>query len=217
MGAERSGPLAQAQPSQPQRSVACFPDPLREDPALEAFLSSASTRLCQWWSSAAERSPLPLLSVLPEPAPLQQGLSAEALLEDLQLVMDGAYNPVHPGAMAHLDPPPLTASVAADLVCAGLNNNLLAEELSPSLSRLERSLTHCLSAFTSPPHTARASNGLAPVLRQKRVIAHSSLPKPTSMASSSSGVTTRSRPGFSLGRIMVICRRVPMGSFSRSQ
>ena len=42
--------------------------------------------------------------------------------------------------MAHLDPPPLTASVVADLICAGLNNNLLAEELSPSLSRLERSL-----------------------------------------------------------------------------
>ncbi|MFN5696431.1 MAG: pyridoxal phosphate-dependent decarboxylase family protein, partial [Cyanobacteriota bacterium] len=55
-------------------------------------------------------------------------------------VMDGAFNPCHPGALAHLDPPPLTASVVADLICAGLNNNLLAEELSPSLSRLERSL-----------------------------------------------------------------------------
>ena len=54
--------------------------------------------------------------------------------------MDGAFNPCHPGALAHLDPPPLTASVVADLICAGLNNNLLAEELSPSLSRLERSL-----------------------------------------------------------------------------
>ncbi|WP_415399986.1 pyridoxal phosphate-dependent decarboxylase family protein [Synechococcus sp. W4D4] len=141
MAAERSGSLAHAHPSQPQRSLACFPDPLREDPALESFLREASARLCQWWAGSAQRSPLPLLSVLPEPGPLQQGLSPEALLEDLQLVMDGAYNPIHPGAMAHLDPPPLTASVAADLVCAGLNNNLLAEELSPSLSRLERSLT----------------------------------------------------------------------------
>jgi sulfinoalanine decarboxylase len=69
----------------------------------------------------------------------------DILLADLQLVMDGAYNPCHPGAMAHLDPPPLTASVAADLICAGLNNNLLAEELSPSLSRLERSLTAWLA------------------------------------------------------------------------
>jgi glutamate/tyrosine decarboxylase-like PLP-dependent enzyme len=54
--------------------------------------------------------------------------------------MDGAYNPGHPGALAHLDPPPLAASIVGDLICAGLNNNLLAEELSPSLSRLERSL-----------------------------------------------------------------------------
>jgi sulfinoalanine decarboxylase len=67
------------------------------------------------------------------------------LLADLQLVMDGAFNPNHPGALAHLDPPPLPASMAADLICAGLNNNMLAEELSPSLSRLERSLTAWLA------------------------------------------------------------------------
>jgi sulfinoalanine decarboxylase len=72
-------------------------------------------------------------------------LDPAALLADLQLVMDGAYNPNHPGALAHLDPPPLAASVAADLICAGLNNNLLAEELSPSLTRLERSLTAWLA------------------------------------------------------------------------
>jgi sulfinoalanine decarboxylase len=73
-----------------------------------------------------------------EPAP--QPLATDQLLADLQLVMDGAYNPGHPGALAHLDPPPLGASIVAELVCAGLNNNLLAEELSPSLTRLERSL-----------------------------------------------------------------------------
>jgi L-2,4-diaminobutyrate decarboxylase len=119
----------------------CFPDPLGVDPQLAAFLQQAADQLCQWWGSSAERSPLPLMSVLPQVAPLAEGLPLDSLLDDLQLVMDGAYNPVHPGALAHLDPPPLTASVAADLICAGLNNNLLAEELSPSLSRLERSLT----------------------------------------------------------------------------
>jgi sulfinoalanine decarboxylase len=35
--------------------------------------------------------------------------------------------------------------VVADLICAGLNNNLLAEELSPSLSRLERSMVAWLA------------------------------------------------------------------------
>ena len=109
------------------------------------FLSQATELLSAWWGTAAERPPLPTLSVLPEVAPRAVGLSPDALLEDLHLVMDGAFNPGHPGALAHLDPPPLTASVVADLICAGLNNNLLAEELSPSLSRLERSLTGWLA------------------------------------------------------------------------
>ncbi|MEY4746898.1 MAG: hypothetical protein RLZZ442_1490, partial [Cyanobacteriota bacterium] len=112
---------------------------------LQDFLEQASRQLCVWLGSAAERSPLPGLSVLPPVEPEDHGLAPEMLLADLQLVMDGAFNPNHPGALAHLDPPPLTASVAADLICAGLNNNMLAEELSPSLSRLERSLTAWLA------------------------------------------------------------------------
>ena len=123
-----------------------FPDPAAADPALAAFLQQASEQLSHWWATAGLRPPLPSLSVLPEVPPRAQGLSADALLENLQLVMDGAYNPCHPGALAHLDPPPLTASVAADLIAAGLNNNLLAEELSPSLTRLERCLTAWLAA-----------------------------------------------------------------------
>ncbi|MCS5690523.1 aminotransferase class V-fold PLP-dependent enzyme [Cyanobium sp. FGCU-6] len=120
--------------------LAPFPDPHRHDPELERFLHDASSQLCRWLGSASATSPLPGLSVLPAVEPEPTGLTPDRLLADLQLVMEGAYNPGHPGAIAHLDPPPLAASVAADLICAGLNNNLLAEELSPSLSRLERSL-----------------------------------------------------------------------------
>jgi len=126
--------------------VPAFPDPASLDPALGAFLHQASDQLCQWWATASERSPLPPLSVLPEVAPGLQGLAPAQLLAELQQVMEGAYNPCHPGALAHLDPPPLTASVVAELVCAGLNNNLLAEELAPSLSRLERQLTGWMAA-----------------------------------------------------------------------
>jgi sulfinoalanine decarboxylase len=137
--------LASAPQSAPDAGLPPFPDPLVADEALSAFLAEASALLCRWWSSSASRPPLPTLSVLPEVAPRATGLDAGALLDDLQLVMDGSFHPCHPGALAHLDPPPLTASVAADLICAGLNNNLLAEELSPSLSRLERSLTAWLA------------------------------------------------------------------------
>ena len=74
-----------------------FPHPGQLDPELASFLQSASDQLCRWWAYADERSPLPLLSVLPEVSPEVNGLSAAGLLEDLQLVMDGAFNPLHPG------------------------------------------------------------------------------------------------------------------------
>jgi len=122
-----------------------FAAPTGLDPQLERFLHQASSLLCQWLAQAEAGPPLPALSVLPDVEPEQQGLPPERLLSDLQLVMEGAFNPNHPGALAHLDPPPLAASIAADLICAGLNNNLLAEELSPSLTRLERSLCSWLA------------------------------------------------------------------------
>ena len=91
---------------------------------------------------------------MPSVAPQEQGLPPELLLADLQRLMEGAYNPSHPGALAHLDPPPLLASVVGDLIAAGLNNNLLAEELSPSLTRLERGLCTWLAEALGLPEGA---------------------------------------------------------------
>ncbi|MEC7382094.1 MAG: pyridoxal-dependent decarboxylase, partial [Cyanobacteriota bacterium] len=138
----------------PTATLAPFAKPDRFDPELQTFLEQASARLCQWFATASNRGPLPALSALPDVAPPPQGLSVDALLDDLQLVMEGAYQPSHPGALAHLDPPPLTASIAADLICAGLNNNLLAEELSPSLSRLEREMCRWFAERLGLPLTA---------------------------------------------------------------
>ena len=121
-------------------ALSAFASPDALDPLLLQFLEGASERLCSWIGSAGERGPLPALRVLPDAAPQAHGRDMEQLLDDLQQVMDGSFQPSHPGALAHLDPPPLSASIAADLICAGLNNNLLAEELSPSLSHLERQL-----------------------------------------------------------------------------
>ena len=124
----------------PVSSLDLFASPDQLDLELKSFLEEASLRLCKWLANAGHSGPLPTLTVMPEVAPNLEGLSRDVLLNDLQLVMDGSYQPSHPGSLAHLDPPPLTASIVADLICAGLNNNLLAEELSPSLSRLERLL-----------------------------------------------------------------------------
>ncbi|MFO8236969.1 MAG: aminotransferase class V-fold PLP-dependent enzyme [Prochlorococcaceae cyanobacterium] len=140
MGLSDHPPLASAPPAQRGIPPLPFAAPDSEDAALQQFLEQASAQLCAWLGSAAQRPPLPGLSVMPAVEPQQQPQAAAQLLSDLQLVMDGAYNPGHPGALAHLDPPPLAASIVGDLIAAGLNNNLLAEELSPSLTRLERSL-----------------------------------------------------------------------------
>ncbi|MFN9548107.1 MAG: pyridoxal phosphate-dependent decarboxylase family protein [Cyanobacteriota bacterium] len=135
-------------------SLAPFADPLGLDSSLEEVLHQAASLLCRWLGRADSHPPLPGLSVLPAVEPEMEGLPPDRLLADLQLVMEGAYHPGHPGALAHLDPPPLTASVVADMIAAGLNNNLLADELSPSLRRLERSLCALIARRLGLPEGA---------------------------------------------------------------
>ena len=96
-----------------------FASPDHLDPKLQSFLEDACLRLCSWFANAGKIGPLPELDILPAISPEPQGLSSQQLLDDLQLIMDGSYQPSHPVALAHLDPPPLTTSVVADLVCAG--------------------------------------------------------------------------------------------------
>jgi L-2,4-diaminobutyrate decarboxylase len=146
--------LASAPPAPRATTPLPFPPPGDLDPQLQELLEGASALLCRWLATADQRPPLPGLSLLPAVEPQAQGLGVSHLLADLQLVMDGAYNPNHPGALAHLDPPALPASVVGDLICAGLNNNLLAEELSPSLTRLERTLTAWLAEAIGLPSGA---------------------------------------------------------------
>ena len=107
---------------------------------MAALIRQAVTWLERWHEEARTRPPLPGPVTLPPVAPAPWGLDANRLMEDLDPLVRGSYNPWHPGAMAHLDPPPNPASVVGELVCAWLNNNMLAEELSPVLSQLEQRL-----------------------------------------------------------------------------
>ncbi len=117
-----------------------FASPHNLDKQLQSLLGEASSLLCDWFADTGNQAPLPDSFDLPEVTPKKEGESNKVLLRELQLLMNGAYRPSHPGALAHLDPPPLSVSIIGELICAGLNNNLLAEELSPSLSSLERKL-----------------------------------------------------------------------------
>ena len=118
----------------------CSLPPGRHRPTVVTMIQQAVTRLERWQQEAWQRPPLPGPVALPPVAPAPWGLDADHLMEELDTVVRGSYNPWHPGAMAHLDPPPNPASVVGELVCAWLNNNMLAEELSPLLSQLERRL-----------------------------------------------------------------------------
>ena len=72
--------------------------------------------------------------------PAEDGNSEEDLFSEIESLLNNSFNPVHPGSLAHLDPPPLIFSILGDLIAAGINNNLLAYELSPSVTLLEESL-----------------------------------------------------------------------------
>ena len=124
------------------------------DSKLQRFLEEATERLCSWFAETESFGPLPSSINLPDIEIPFKGLSNQALLDDVDIIMKGAYRPSHPGSLAHLDPPSLTSSIAADLISAGLNNNLLAAELSPSFSKLEQQVCRWFANRLGMPPTA---------------------------------------------------------------
>jgi len=139
MAHDRSAGLLHS-PADAEQGLDPFAGPFAPDPGLAELLQEASQLLVDWLGDSHRCSPRPNLSLEPPAVPDLQPLGKGQLLTDLRALMGGAYRANHYGALAHLDPPALSVSIAADLVASGLNNNLLAQELSPSLSRLERRL-----------------------------------------------------------------------------
>ncbi len=117
-----------------------FPSYLGTNDKLITLLNRASQTLCDWFSKADKNGPLPFDENFKCIMPTENGNSEEDLFSEIESLLINSFNPVHPGSLAHLDPPPLIFSILGDLIAAGLNNNLLAYELSPSVTLLEESL-----------------------------------------------------------------------------
>ncbi len=117
-----------------------FPSYLGTNDKLITLLNRASQTLCEWFSKADKNGPLPFDESFKCIMPAEDGDSEEDLFSEIESLLNNSFNPVHPGSLAHLDPPPLIFSILGDLVAAGLNNNLLAYDLSPSVTLLEDSL-----------------------------------------------------------------------------
>ena len=117
-----------------------FPSYLGTNDNLITLLNKTTQILCDWFSKADKYGPLPFDENFKCLMPDEDGNSTEDLFSDIQSLLNNSFNPAHPGSLAHLDPPPLIFSILGDLIAAGLNNNLLAYELSPSITLLEESL-----------------------------------------------------------------------------
>ncbi|WP_288262914.1 aminotransferase class V-fold PLP-dependent enzyme [uncultured Prochlorococcus sp.] len=117
-----------------------FPSYFGGNDNLITLLNTATQILCDWFSKAENYGPLPFDENFNFILPEEEGNSAEVLFTEIESLLKSSFNPVHPGSLAHLDPPPLIFSILGDLIAAGLNNNLLAYELSPSITLLEDSL-----------------------------------------------------------------------------
>ena len=117
-----------------------FPSYSGSNDNLLNLLNKTSQIICKWFSDSEKLGPLPLDINFKCSLPDEFGNSTDILFSEIESPIYSSFNPVHPGSLAHLDPPPLTISILGDLIAAGLNNNLLAHELSPSISILEESI-----------------------------------------------------------------------------
>ena len=108
--------------------------------SLLTLLNKTSKILCKWFSDSEKSGPFPIDINFKCSVPDEFGNSTDILFSEIESLIYSSFNPVHPGSLAHLDPPPLVISILGDLVAAGLNNNLLAYELSPSISLLEETI-----------------------------------------------------------------------------
>ena len=122
-----------------------FPSINGNNEELLDLLIKTSELLCKWYSDTKSLSPIPLKNKFKVTFPLENGSQLNDLLVEIERLINSSFCPSHPGSLAHLDPPPLTVSIIGDLIASGLNNNLLAEELSPSISKLENDICKWLS------------------------------------------------------------------------
>ncbi len=135
-----------------------FPEYSGTNESLLFLLNKTSQILCKWFSDSKELGPLPIDNNFKCSVPDEYGISTDTLFSEIESLIYSSFNPVHPGSLAHLDPPPLIISILGDLIAAVLNNNLLAHELSPSISQLEESICKW---FCTKLNFAESAGGIA--------------------------------------------------------
>ena len=135
-----------------------FPAPDKGNENFINLIQESSKIICKWFENSNLNGPLPLNYDFKASFPNKVPTDNKILFNDIESLINNSFNPVHPGSLANLDPPPLNISIIGDFISASLNNNLLAEELSPSLSDLEHSICNW---FASKLGFGNSSGGIA--------------------------------------------------------
>ena len=139
-----------------------FPSYSGSNENLINLLKKTSQIICKWFENSHKYGPLPQDNEFKSQMPGDNINSKNDMFSEIDLLLSNSFNPVHPGSLAHLDPPPLNLSILGDLIAASLNNNLLAYELSPEITQLEDSLFKWFSkkiGFNSNSGGIAASGG----------------------------------------------------------
>ena len=88
-----------------------FPSYLGTNDNLITLLNRASQILCDWFSKANKYGPLPFDENFRCTMPEEVSNSSDDIFSEIESLLNNSFNPVHPGALAHLDPPPLSFSI----------------------------------------------------------------------------------------------------------
>lgn len=104
------------------------------------LVQQAVSLLLPYLTEAAQRPPLPPVSLLEEAVIAETPVGVEDLLDELRPLIAGAMNSAHPGYVGHMISIPTTLSIVGDLIAAALSNNMLFHELSPTFTPLELTL-----------------------------------------------------------------------------
>ena len=95
-----------------------FPSYAGNNDNLITLIDRATQILCEWFSKADKNGPLPFDESFNCIMPSDDGNSEEDLFSEIESLLNNSFNPVHPGSLAHLDPPPLIFSILGDLIAA---------------------------------------------------------------------------------------------------
>jgi glutamate/tyrosine decarboxylase-like PLP-dependent enzyme len=129
--------------------IDAFIDPHGQNRAeIEQLVNRFVTQALDFLTNAADHSPMPVESPLPEPIGIPElPANLDEILAGVDLLVRGSMNTANPGFIGHMDPMPTTISMLGEFITATLNNNMFTLEMSPAFSRLEHRLLQEFGKF----------------------------------------------------------------------